>query len=374
MLKNFWYAIEQSSAVTQAPHKVRVMGQDLVLYRDPKGRIAALSGTCVHRGGDLGAGAIVDGELRCPYHGWRFDGSGQCTRIPANPPGAPVPKRARVDAYPACERYGLIWVFLGDLPEAERPPIPPLPEFGQPGWKPQYGDFHFRAHYARVVENGLDFAHGPFVHQGSFGNIDQPEIPDYKVEPEEWGASASVALPAPPLRGLWRHLGAKQRPPVPVRLSFYMPNLVRIHLTIRPGWELILFDTNIPVDEQHTRTIWLSLRTFFRSDLFDATARRNNLKIFREDQPIVEGVRPVRPPPPSADAGEELLVRSDQLMLAYRRLRRRCFERGWGLDPAACRGDSGLVALGCPARREPALERAWVVPEIPTLPPLDPGR
>jgi phenylpropionate dioxygenase-like ring-hydroxylating dioxygenase large terminal subunit len=372
MLKNFWYAVEVSTAVTQAPRRVRVMGHDLVLFRSREGQVVALSSLCPHRGGDLAAGAVVEGCIRCPYHGWRFDAHGACRSVPANPPGAPVPKRARIDAYPACERYGLVWLFLGDLPEAERPPIPPLPEFGQPGWKAQYGEFHFRAHYARVVENGLDFAHGPFVHAASFGNINQPEVPEYQVEHEEWGAHAQVTLPAAPARGLWRYLGPKRRPDVPVRLSFFMPNLVRIHLRPRPGWEVIIFDTNIPVDEGHTRTIWLSLRNFLRGDWADPAAARQNLAIFREDQPIVEGVRPVRPPSPAADTGAELLVRSDQLLVAYRRLRRRCFERGWFLDPDAA---SQPAALPGPSRRDPTLEKSFVIPEAAVLPPgrRDPG-
>jgi phenylpropionate dioxygenase-like ring-hydroxylating dioxygenase large terminal subunit len=335
MLKNFWYAIELSSAVTAQPRAAKVLGKDLVLYRGKDGRVVALDRRCVHRGGDLAGGLVIEGCLRCPYHGWRFDEQGACVAIPANPPGTPVPKAARVESYPTEERYGFVWVFLGELPPAERPPIPPLPELGQPGWRAVYGEFHWRAHYARVMENGMDFAHGPFVHAQSFGDINRPQIPEHQVVTEKWGAHAAVELPAQEPQGLWRWLGGRAPKNVPVRLAFYMPNLIRIHIQVRPGWEVIIFDTNIPVDENNTRTLWVALRSFLRGAWADRGAIERSLVVFNQDKPIVEAVRPVLPPDP-AEAGPEaerdLLVRSDRLLVAYRRFRRQCLERGWGVQ------------------------------------------
>lgn len=343
MLKNFWYAIELSSEVTSRPVAAKLLGKDLVLFRGPDQKVAALDRRCVHRGGDLAGGLVIDGCVRCPYHGWRFDTQGACVAVPANAPDAPVPKAARVESYPTEERHGFIWVFLGELPAAERPPIPELPELGRPGWRAIYGDFHWRAHYARVVENGLDFAHGPFVHSRSFGDINRPQIPEYQVTSEEWGAHASVELPAQQPRGLWRYLGGPARKTVPVRLAFFMPNLIRIHIQVRQGWEVIIFDANIPVDEHNTRTLWVSLRNFLTGAWADRSAHERNLEIFEQDRPIVESVRPILPPDAAAlepesetrpeikrDTRPDLLVRSDQLVVAYRRLRRRCFEKGWG--------------------------------------------
>ena len=78
--------------------------------------------------------------------------------------------------YPTAERYGWVWVFVGDLAEEERPPLPPLPEYGDPDWRALHGEFLWNAHYTRVVENGMDFAHAPFVHARSFGNPDKPVV------------------------------------------------------------------------------------------------------------------------------------------------------------------------------------------------------
>jgi phenylpropionate dioxygenase-like ring-hydroxylating dioxygenase large terminal subunit len=368
MLKNFWYAVELSSAVTSKPVLVKVLGLEIALFRNSAGHVAAVSNVCVHKGGSLAGGAVIDDCIRCPYHGWLFDVNGACVSIPANPAGAPIPKKAQVDSYPVEERYGFVWVFLGDLPEAERPPIPPLPEFGQPGWRPIYGEFVWKANYRRVVENGLDYAHGPFVHSQSFGNINEPEVPEHEVIADDYSVKSSLALPASPPKGLWKYLRSKDQPKVPVTLTMYMPNLVQIDLRISPKWRIIIFDTNIPVDEHNTRTLWVSLRNFFTGAWADGNARKRTEKIFGEDQYTVETQRPVV----VSTELDELPVKSDQLPLAVRRLYKKYFDKGWGIDAARIRAeeDQKSFVIPSPARRDSqGKTKLWVFPEAPTLTP-----
>jgi phenylpropionate dioxygenase-like ring-hydroxylating dioxygenase large terminal subunit len=135
MYINFWYAAERSDNLRDKPLRVRMLGQDFVLFRDAAGQARCLSNTCVHRGGSLGGGRLHDGQVMCPYHGWRFAGDGRCTRIPSLGKDAPVPGRVRVDSYPVIERYGLVFCFLGDLPEAERPGILEIREWDAPGFR-----------------------------------------------------------------------------------------------------------------------------------------------------------------------------------------------------------------------------------------------
>src|SRR4051794_6801913 len=130
MLKNFWYAVEFGDRVTNKPVRITVLGRHLTLYRTPSGKIVALSDLCVHRGAALSGGWLKDDCIVCPYHGWEYRPDGQCVKIPAQPDRA-VPGKARVDSYPTVERYGFIWVYLGDLPEEERPPMPVWPEFDE---------------------------------------------------------------------------------------------------------------------------------------------------------------------------------------------------------------------------------------------------
>ena len=121
MLINNWYVAATAAEVHDGrPVGVRMLGLDFVLYRDAGGRVACLSNVCCHRGGALCDGKVADGALACPYHGWQFDAAGRCIAIPALGPEARIPKRARIDSYPTVEKYGWVWVFLGDLPESER--------------------------------------------------------------------------------------------------------------------------------------------------------------------------------------------------------------------------------------------------------------
>src|SRR5688572_31205012 len=110
-----------------------MLGQDFVLFRDKAGKAACLSNICTHRGGSLGDGKVKGDCVECPYHGWQFNGDGQCVRVPSLDHDTKVPSRARIDAYPVQEKYGLVFAFLGDAAEAERPPIMDIPEYGQAG-------------------------------------------------------------------------------------------------------------------------------------------------------------------------------------------------------------------------------------------------
>ena len=126
MLKNMWYVAADLSEITDKPKHVMVLGQKLVIFRDKENKIACLSDICVHRGASLSKGRVVDGCVECPYHGWRFNGEGVATKIPAQEEGKKITKRARVDSYPVKIKYDWIWIFMGDLPEGERPPLPDL--------------------------------------------------------------------------------------------------------------------------------------------------------------------------------------------------------------------------------------------------------
>jgi nitrite reductase/ring-hydroxylating ferredoxin subunit len=188
MLLDFWYPVAFSPSAPRpaSGHRAR---PELVVWRTRSGRIGVLSDLCVHRGGALSDGRAEGEEITCPYHGWAYRVDGSCARIPAQPQRA-VPPKARVDAYPVQERYGIVWAFLGDRPEEQRPPLPEWPELDDPRWRRIQGVFRWAAAVDRVVEGGLDFTHGPFVHEGTFGRGLDPVVADYPVETTEWSGRA----------------------------------------------------------------------------------------------------------------------------------------------------------------------------------------
>jgi len=136
MYINFWYPIALSSEITnEKPLGVQIMSLNFVAFRDTEGKAHVLSNTCIHRGGSLSRGKINGNHVACGYHGWEFAGSGKCALIPTLAPDKAVPGRAKVDSYPVEERYGIVFAFLGDLPEEERPPMMDVPECTNPQWR-----------------------------------------------------------------------------------------------------------------------------------------------------------------------------------------------------------------------------------------------
>ena len=368
MIKNFWYAIEFSEEVTIEPKRLTILGQELVLYRDTAGKPVVMSDLCVHRGGALSDGFVEGDCLRCPYHGWKFKQDGECVEIPANPEGRAIPKKARVDSYPAVDKYNWVWVFLGDLPEEERAPIPELPHFDNPDLRRLRGIYEWPVHYARALENGIDFAHGAWVHGGSFGNRDEPEIKDYEVDYiNELAASATIYFKPTPVKGLWSRLYKKDQPPVKVTNTWWMPNVTLLEVRLPFGFQR-LFNAHVPVDENTTITKWQLLRDFFKSPLADRDAARRVKKIFDEDNPMVVAQRPELLP---YDLAAELHVKSDAIQVAFRKTRAKYFDMGYGIDMHRIRADYGnyqAVVIPSPARREvPELANAWVMKEVPAV-------
>lgn len=371
MLKNFWYVAEESVNIKTRPRKIRLLGQDLALFRRPSdGQVVALSDTCVHRYGSLSGGKVVGDCLRCPFHGWNYDATGACTRIPSNPPGATIPKRARVDSYPVIERFGWVWVFLGDLAEPERPSLPSLPEYGQPEWRAIYGQYTWNAHYTRLLEVGPDFSHVPFVHPRTIGDIEGPERQsfDLRVVGDTVSVSASFAFARG--RGLSRII---RRAPsvIKAKIDVMMPNLIRAELTGHQ-WHTVLLDSYTPVDENTTILRFIHLRRFLRSRWADLDLRRRLHKVHVEDKRVVEDVSPN--PVPSGTRGE-LSVADDAGGLAYRQLRQKYIDMGYQIDSKAAKRsieETGRpLAIPSPLRRAADLGKAWVFDEVTTVAPRE---
>jgi phenylpropionate dioxygenase-like ring-hydroxylating dioxygenase large terminal subunit len=364
MLTNFWWPLEFSTQVTTKPKRVRALGQDLVVYRPTEGGQAqVLSDLCVHRGGALSDGWVEGGCIVCPYHGWEYKSNGECVKIPANPRDAPISRKARVESYPTDEKYGFVWAFLGDIPKNERLPIPEIPIGNTPDAKRLEGDFTWNAYYERVMENGLDFAHAPFVHGSSFGNRKEPEVPEFTVEETPWGARGEATLKPPPARGLWKFLYRKERPGVRSRVGFYLPCVSTLEVFLPMG-TMMLIDANIPIDDKMTLTKWVSLRTFFKGDWADNDTRKRVMKIFLQDQPIVEAQRPELLP---YDIASEVHVKADAVQLAYRRIRKRYAEKGWFLDYASQSAEKRARAtvIPSPSRRDPEIAKFFILGDAP---------
>ena len=373
MLINLWYVAEWSETVKEEPVKVKMLGQYFVLYRDDQGKVNCLSDVCLHRGGSLSGGRCIKGRVACPYHGWQFNGEGQVMHIPSEGEQFNIPDRARIDAYPTKEAYGMIWVFLGDQPEDERPDIPELPEYGDPNWRAITDEWEWKAEAARVIENGIDLAHASFVHP-MFGypeTVEENKI--LKVEKDDWhGQSWNVQYP-PELTGgflNWRKLIRKERQPTETIPAWYLNGfVVRIQINLNPTMSILMFDCNTPVDEHNTRTFATQFRSFVKHPIFDSGSRKRLRKIFEEDTVVVEQTQPNYLP---ENLANELSVKDDRFMSSFRSARRRLIEEeGYLIDSRAMEIDKGrkVYTIPSPLRRErPDLK--WVLETVPLVPAI----
>jgi nitrite reductase/ring-hydroxylating ferredoxin subunit len=122
LMRRYWQPVAVSSAVTDRPQYVRILGEDLILFRDKKGRPGLLYPRCMHRGTTLFYGKVSDEGIACCYHGWLFDVEGRCLRQPCEPDGGRNLDIARQPWYPVEERYGVVFAYMGPF---ERKPVLP---------------------------------------------------------------------------------------------------------------------------------------------------------------------------------------------------------------------------------------------------------
>src|SRR5246127_4643905 len=115
LFRLYWIPFLPSAdlAVDGQPRRIRLLGEDLVAYRDSEGRVGLVDQACPHRGAPLVFARNEEGGLRCVYHGWKFSVDGRCQEMPAEPENTPMLNRVRVKAYPVRERQGVLWAYMG---------------------------------------------------------------------------------------------------------------------------------------------------------------------------------------------------------------------------------------------------------------------
>ena len=149
----------------QGPRPVRpvkLLGENLVLFRDEEGRYGLIDRHCAHRGADLAFGRLENGGLRCAFHGWLFDVSGQCLETPAEPKGSKLCQGIRQRSYPVVEKSGILWAYLG---EGEPPAFPEIDCFVAPDSHTFAFKGHINCNWLQALEVGIDPAHASFLHR-----------------------------------------------------------------------------------------------------------------------------------------------------------------------------------------------------------------
>lgn len=164
VLRHYWQPIALVDELEgkRPVRPVRALGQDFVLFRDEAGRIGLLDRDCPHRNADLAFGRLEDGGLRCPFHGWLFDVTGQCLETPAEPEGSTLCTRIKQRSYPVEIRSGIIFAYLG---EGAAPPFPAFDCFAAPDSHTFAFKGLIECNWLQALEVGIDPAHASFLHR-----------------------------------------------------------------------------------------------------------------------------------------------------------------------------------------------------------------
>jgi phenylpropionate dioxygenase-like ring-hydroxylating dioxygenase large terminal subunit len=304
ILRSYWHPVALSRDVAEKPLAVQLLQERIALFR-VSGGVVCLQDLCVHRGTPLSLGWVDGDRIVCAYHGWNYDSCGVCVKIPAIP-NRPIPAKARVPSYGCTERYGLIWVCLDQQPRA---PIPEFPEFDAPDhYRDLVGPFTWNCSAARAMENFVDQAHFPWVHQGILGDRDHPETIPVEVErfPEE-------------LRFGFTDKPNPMHPVLHARVyRMYRPFTIHQRKERQDGAVETSFFTVTPHSARKSTNYLYVVRNFELAPQEQLDRHALDEKIMLQDQVILENQRPEELP---LDLSEELHIKGpDAVAVEYRRM------------------------------------------------------
>jgi len=167
LVRRYWAPILLADELAEndcPPVRVKLFGERLLAWRDTKGRYALTEEFCAHRGVSLWFGRNEDNGLRCPYHGWKYDHTGQCVEVPSEPAESGFCKRIRLRSCPLIERGGILWAYLGPH---ERTPPPPAFEWAEVPAAHRYHSKRLQeCNWLQAMEGAIDSSHVSFLHSG----------------------------------------------------------------------------------------------------------------------------------------------------------------------------------------------------------------
>ncbi len=169
LFRLYWIPFYLSRDLTPdgQPKRVKLLGEDLVAFRDTAGRVGLVANACAHRGAPMMYGRNEDCGLRCVYHGWKYDVTGAVVDMPAEPVRSRMKERVRIKAYPCRERNGVVWTYMG--PDAEAPALPNMEWNLVPEANVSLSMRIQECNWLQALEGEIDSAHAPLLH----GRIDE---------------------------------------------------------------------------------------------------------------------------------------------------------------------------------------------------------
>jgi phthalate 4,5-dioxygenase len=285
LLRNYWQPVALTEEL-QGPRPlkaVRVLCEDLVLFKDEKGRYGLMERHCPHRGADLAYGRLEDGGLRCAFHGWLFDAAGKCLETPAEPEGSRLCEHIRTRSYLVVERSGVVFAYLG---AGEPPAFPAFDCFVAPGEYTFAFKGYWDCNWLQALEVGIDPAHASWLHR-----FFEDEDPAASYGRQFRGSPSDSALPiSKVLREHDRPEIRVERAPWGMRLQSLrrisdadthvrVTNILFPQAFVIPmNAEMTITQWHVPVDD--LGCYWYSIFTSFGGKVDKQTMRAQRLKTY----------------------------------------------------------------------------------------------
>jgi phenylpropionate dioxygenase-like ring-hydroxylating dioxygenase large terminal subunit len=315
-LRACWHPVCRSDDVADgAIVPVRLLGEDWAVLR-VGAELTSFVDRCPHRMAPLSAGCVVDGELRCGYHGYRFSPTGACVAIPALGDGAHIPPRASLTmASGVIERYGLVWVAI-EPPVAD---VIEVPEWDDPAYTVvPLPDLDWNAGAGQMTDNFLDLAHFPYLHAATFGDASATVVRDYRVDRDGFSFTTEY-------RHVTRHIGADGVGDDAVTdersdtFVYVAPFSIRLRIEYRAeDVVLTIVFFHQPLDANTTRLYCFDLRNDIADGRTTADeAREFQLAVAAEDRALLERLADKSIP---LDTQREVHTRADRITLEMRRI------------------------------------------------------
>lgn len=327
-----WYCAARTEEILAKPVPRTIVNTEMVLFRDGLGHVKALAAMCAHRGGNLGSGRCVNGNLECPWHGWRYDGAGNCTYIPSIGPAGKIPGAAKVPAYPVHEAQGLIYVW----PSTEV----------DPDWRPAHHGFldakyHVKAarrlqkgNFINTIEGSIDDSHVHIAHRKTIGGSTQvalAPIQNVRLDDDQRGVEGEMRWAQEAKRKASRttqwmnkHLLGLDEDPATHDKTFRaeMTGLVIHRYHKHDGHDFIVYAITTPVDEGHTLFFAGFVdtnpnRSFIGNVIYWLSFRSLGQRVFDEDEGVITDAIADRFP---GGHPRPISVNADAVGLAFRRM------------------------------------------------------
>ncbi len=301
-LRNAWYVAALSATVGRELTPIKLLGTALVVYRTTSGAPVALDDACPHRKLPLSMGRLSDDCVECGYHGLTFNAQGQCVAAPTQ---ARIPSSAVVQSYPVKDKYGLLWIWMGDAELADEGAMLTIESYDDPAWHTTGGDsLTVHCNYLYLTDNLLDPSHVAWVHRSSFAGDGTADAP---LRIDETGDGLVVSRwiqdsdPPPFYKPLLKFNGKCDRlqqyevrfPSIAINKGVYCPAGRGGPDWVRDAesYEMVSYNFLTPVDENTTHYFWLQHRnTDIHDDALTKKIADGAKRAFEEDKVILEAV------------------------------------------------------------------------------------